>query len=936
MSKIAVGAVPTRSKRAAIWCAVAFASLLGAAAWTAPQALAADIDLLSPGTTTFNGTTDTYEAGHAVAAAGDVNDDGLDDVIVGEPGAGNNGADSGSAYVIYGNPNRSSFALDNTLGARGFRIDGAQGIDAAGISVAGAGDVNGDQIDDVIVGATLANTNVNEGGGAYVVYGQDNPDPDNLNLADLEGADPLHRGFVIGTDTEAAVLGASVAGVGFFNSDSIADVAMGGLTDDATGTEAVYVVYGQDNAAFDDPADVNVDNLGFLEAARGMIITGEGTFIGVGQAIAGVGDTAGDNRTDIAIGAGEYDFIAEGRNDAGQVYIVYGENSLDPADVDLAQIYEPAGFDEDRGYAVVGAADDDKFGSSVAAVGDFNNQGRPDWIGGAPRWDLGVGDEEAGAAYIVTGVTVGVDDPSFDPDLADAEPLGGIWSRIDGVDGQDLLGTSVAGAGDVNGDGIPDAIVGAPAADPSSPGFFDGSAYVVYGQSAGDPADISAGAIRNNGGDDERGFALLRDDGMDAGTLGNAVATGGDVDGDGRSEVLVADETLLGSKGRVYIVESAAPVSLTPASHAFGELLVGEQSTTRQLTFTNTDNEGFLRIGPVTVVGADAASFALANNTCQNVILAPAESCTVDARFVPGGGGTKQASVRFADAGDGAPHDVALSGTGVFNPPDTTVAGPAQTDSNPTFTFSSPTAGATFECSLDLGVFVPCSSPLTLTNVAPGLHLLTVRAVANGLTDPSPAEHYFFVTGAGGPPPDPVQGETTNLEPVSGRVTVDVPNDGLGPIPIEQAVQVPIGTKVDTTKGRVELTSDKKGKGTQTAEFYAGVFVIRQGKQSDQTVARLRGAQQCGADAAKEPFAARKRKPKLWGNGSGNFASQGNHGTAAVRGTTWLLFESCGGITGTQVKKGVVAFRNHYTGQTTLVRAPGTAIAQPLPPASAK
>ena len=101
-------------------------------------------------------------------------------------------------------------------------------------------------------------------------------------------------------------------------------------------------------------------------------------------------------------------------------------------------------------------------------------------------------------------------------------------------------------------------------------------------------------------------------------------------------------------------------------------------------------------------------------------------------------------------------------------------------------------------------------------------------------------------------------------------------------------------------------------------------------------MARLLGRQQCtpAADAGsgRNALASRKRKPSLWGSGNGNFASSGNHGSASVRGTKWLIFEQCGGITGTFVKQGVVAFRNFYTGRTTLVRRGQTAFARPLGP----
>ncbi len=93
---------------------------------------------------------------------------------------------------------------------------------------------------------------------------------------------------------------------------------------------------------------------------------------------------------------------------------------------------------------------------------------------------------------------------------------------------------------------------------------------------------------------------------------------------------------------------------------------------------------------------------------------------------------------------------------------------------------------------------------------------------------------------------------------------------------------------------------------------------------------RLRERPKCGGvGGSRDTLASHKRRPGLWGSGNGNFATQGNHGSASVRGTKWLIFEACGGITGTKVKQGRVLSRNFYTGRRTIVRAGETAIARP-------
>ena len=144
-----------------------------------------NVDLLTAAGVRIDGAAASNVAGWSVAGAGDVNGDGIDDVIVGAQQASNNSRSlSGSAYVIYGTTGASPAGVDlANLGARGFRIDAAVAGDQAGFSVAGAGDVNGDGVDDVIVGATGADNNSrSNSGSAYVIYGTHTADPADVDL----------------------------------------------------------------------------------------------------------------------------------------------------------------------------------------------------------------------------------------------------------------------------------------------------------------------------------------------------------------------------------------------------------------------------------------------------------------------------------------------------------------------------------------------------------------------------------------------------------------------------------------------------------------------------------------------------------------------------------------------------------------------------------
>jgi hypothetical protein len=175
------------------------------------------------------------------------------------------------------------------------------------------------------------------------------------------------------------------------------------------------------------------------------------------------------------------------------------------------------------------------------------------------------------------------------------------------------------------------------------------------------------------------------------------------------------------------------------------------------------------------------------------------------------------------------------------------------------------------------------------------------------------------VRGFRAPPPQlppPVAGKTVNAFSARGVVRVKLPGSGkfitLGP-----GQQVPVGTTFDTLKGRVTLAAA----GDQTATFYDGVFKLGQGKAATPlTTLRLVERLRCPRGGKANTAAKRKKKRRLWGDGSGRFRTDGGYSSATVRGTKWLVEDRCGS-TLTKVTVGRVTVRDKVKRKTVIVRA---------------
>jgi hypothetical protein len=414
--------------------------------------------------------------GRSVSSAGDVNGDGYGDVIVGAYRNDASGTDAGGAYIYFGGA-----STDNTPDVT---LTGAAAGDFFGISVSSAGDVNGDGYGDVIVGAYANDAGGSNAGRAYIYFG--GASIDNTPEVTLTGA------------AAGDVFGVSVSSAGDVNGDGYSDVIVGAYANDAGGTDAgrAYIYFG--GVSMDDTPEVTLTG------------TAAGDLFGI--SVSNAGDVNGDGYSDVIVGAYTND---AGGTDAGRAYIYFGGVSIDNTpDVTLT-----------------GTAAGDYFGYSVSSAGDVNGDGYSDVIVGAYYNDAGGTD--AGRAYFYCNSLTG-------SDIAD--------EFFTGAAAGDYFGTSVASAGDVNGDGYTDVIVGANGNDAG--GTDAGRAYIFFGRASMDntPDVTLTGAAADD-------------------LFGNSVSSAGDVNGDGYADVIVGayfNDAGGTNAGRAYIFFGGASMDNTP------------------------------------------------------------------------------------------------------------------------------------------------------------------------------------------------------------------------------------------------------------------------------------------------------------------------------------------------------------------------------------
>jgi hypothetical protein len=413
-----------------------------------------------------------------VATAGDVNGDGYGDVVVGAYLFDTGLVDAGKVYVFHGSATGLSAVPDWTA-------TGIQTGDGFGYAVATAGDVNGDGIGDLIVGAPGRDGVLLDEGRALVYHGSTG----GLDLADWQKAGFAQAG---------ALFGSCVGTAGDVNGDGYSDVIVGAVQyDDGAETDAgaVQIYHGSGTG---------------LAAVADWTTTGGLAGVEYGQGCGTAGDVNGDGYADVIVGADKYP--AGGLTESGRAFAFYGSASGLPLLPDWTRD---------------GAAAGDLFGRRAASVGDVNGDGYADVGVAAPYRDhLGT---DRGCVYVIRGGASG---------LGASGTVG-----LCGTEDDSHFGEAVGPAGDVNGDGYADILVGAPDLDDTGSGLVDtGRAYLFLGRLNGPGTSVEWSVTGEEAG------ALL----------GSSIATAGDVNGDGYSDIVVGAPGAAAATGRAYVYRGSA------------------------------------------------------------------------------------------------------------------------------------------------------------------------------------------------------------------------------------------------------------------------------------------------------------------------------------------------------------------------------------------
>jgi hypothetical protein len=452
----------------------------------------------------FTGENQLDYAGWAVSSAGDVDGDGLDDILVGAEYNDDGGSNAGKTYLFFGSTLAGGGDLD--IATADVTIIGETADDRAGYDLAGVGDVDGDGYDDILLGAPYFDESVSGNDGKSYLF---------LGAQLLGGGDFNVSGAAYSFTGEAYwdQAGERVAAAGDVDGDGLADFLIGARFSDASGLSnagRAYLILA---------ADLGVAPAAYSLSGASVVFDGEVGGDNFGE-VASAGDVDGDGLGDLLFGAVYND---DGGGEAGKSYVFLGKDLTSGTVLPASSAFA----------TFVGEAADDSSGAEVSSAGDIDGDGLDDIAIGAPYNDFGGVDNGSVYVYLASSFSAG---GTFNLSTSDFVIYGDVAGGV--------FGWEISALGDVDGDGVDDLLFGDNSYD--GLGINYGRSYLFFGDGLNtDLGTSDADATFTGEAEGDRS--------------GAAVASAGDVDGDGLPDLVIGayhNDESVDRGGQAYLLLS--------------------------------------------------------------------------------------------------------------------------------------------------------------------------------------------------------------------------------------------------------------------------------------------------------------------------------------------------------------------------------------------